>query len=399
MKEKLLKKLKNLKKKMGFTLIEMVCVIAIIAILIMIIAPNLIGYLDKAKEIKYRALAKNVYTAMVAHDSSYPGQYANGTDVVADMKDPTKELSAYFNQGEIKELQSAVVIRNANGIIERVNIEINDEVIEGAGDETPETPPSTPTACTHSNITKDSIVWKNKDCTQGGTQNWSCDDCSEEGTLTIPANAKHTYKNGVCEDCGYSEDPLVAFMPDGGWKGEFTAIGDSGSEFIAIIESKGGPFGVSIMPQHRNITSIKRAKLPADISDTSKYVCIGTNNDVYVWLDGTTLCYGSNYMKIQLPMYCDSFFSGYNALTSIDLSGFDTGKTESMATMFMGCQSLTSIDISNFDLSSLNDSRRIIDIFQGCDALSTITVNSAQKSIIDANGGRFSGCSATIEVK
>lgn len=47
----------------GFTLMEMIIVIAIIAILIALIAPNLISYLDTANETKRAANAKVCYTS------------------------------------------------------------------------------------------------------------------------------------------------------------------------------------------------------------------------------------------------------------------------------------------------------------------------------------------------
>lgn len=47
----------------GFTLMEMIIVIAIIAILIALIAPNLISYLDTANETKRTANAKVCYTS------------------------------------------------------------------------------------------------------------------------------------------------------------------------------------------------------------------------------------------------------------------------------------------------------------------------------------------------
>ena len=55
-------KMKNSKKK-GFTLIELVVVIAIMAILALIMVPNLTAYINKAEVSKIQANLKNVHTA------------------------------------------------------------------------------------------------------------------------------------------------------------------------------------------------------------------------------------------------------------------------------------------------------------------------------------------------
>ena len=46
-------------------------------------------------------------------------------------------------------------------------------------------------------------------------------------------------------------------------------------------------------------------------------------------------------------------FSGCNALTSIDLSSFDTANVTNMGYLFKGCSSLVSLDLSMFNTGSL----------------------------------------------
>lgn len=61
--------MKNLKEKMnnkGFTLMELIIVVAILAILIALIAPNLVGFLDSASKTSRDANAKSCYTAAQA---------------------------------------------------------------------------------------------------------------------------------------------------------------------------------------------------------------------------------------------------------------------------------------------------------------------------------------------
>lgn len=61
------KLMKKLKEKKGFTLIEMIIVIAIIAVLIALIAPNLQKYLNTAKQTTANAGAKTIYTSANAY--------------------------------------------------------------------------------------------------------------------------------------------------------------------------------------------------------------------------------------------------------------------------------------------------------------------------------------------
>ena len=55
-----------LKNNKGFTLMELIIVVAIMAILIALIAPNLTGFLDTATTTSYEANAKSCYTAASA---------------------------------------------------------------------------------------------------------------------------------------------------------------------------------------------------------------------------------------------------------------------------------------------------------------------------------------------
>lgn len=67
---------KLLKKKDGFTLVELIVVLVILAILAAILVPTLLGYINKAQDEKNYSTAQ---TVRVAAQSVYDDEYGHGT--------------------------------------------------------------------------------------------------------------------------------------------------------------------------------------------------------------------------------------------------------------------------------------------------------------------------------
>ncbi len=62
----MLKKLMNMKKKKGFTLIELIVVLVIMAILAAAAIPTMMGYVDEARASQHLAEGRSVYVAATA---------------------------------------------------------------------------------------------------------------------------------------------------------------------------------------------------------------------------------------------------------------------------------------------------------------------------------------------
>lgn len=69
------------KKKKGFTLIELMAVIAIIAILAAVLVPTVTGYINRSKKTAIVSQVRNVITAVETHNATATGDDIIGTEV------------------------------------------------------------------------------------------------------------------------------------------------------------------------------------------------------------------------------------------------------------------------------------------------------------------------------
>lgn len=94
----------KLKNKQGFTLIEMIVVVAIIAILIALIVPNVMRFIQTTNQTAADANAKTIYVAAQTYitDQYTKGNEVTGTEISIDLIKPFLTDSAVTQNADVK---------------------------------------------------------------------------------------------------------------------------------------------------------------------------------------------------------------------------------------------------------------------------------------------------------
>lgn len=87
-------------------------------------------------------------------------------------------------------------------------------------------------------------------------------------------------------------------------------------------------------------------------------------------------------------------FSGCKALQTLDLSGFDTANVTNMRSMFLGCENMTRLDVTSFDTSKVTGSYCMYGMFNKCKLLSELDLSSFNTAIATDMGYMFYECNS-----
>jgi surface protein len=91
-----------------------------------------------------------------------------------------------------------------------------------------------------------------------------------------------------------------------------------------------------------------------------------------------------------------NMFYNCNALTSLNLSSFDTSKVNDMSYMFYNCNALTSLNLSSFDTSKVTNMNSM---FASCRALTSLNLSSFDTSKVTNMSSMFYGCYALTSLR
>lgn len=125
--KKYFKQLKANKK--GFTLIEMIVVIAIIGILAAVLVPSMAGYLSTAKESRKEANAKAVYTAAQAAVTSLEATDNALKDEKYDVDNKTdlgKKIINFIGKSNYEKFNK-ITVEVEDGTVKSVTVTENDD--------------------------------------------------------------------------------------------------------------------------------------------------------------------------------------------------------------------------------------------------------------------------------
>ena len=294
--------------KKGFTLVELLAVIAILAILVIIALPNVLKMYNDSKKNAFMTDAQNLAKEV---SSKYISESMKGNKVtvISNKQNPLdmtgRELEYNFeldSQGKIKNM----IVSNGTYCIS--------------------------TNKDYTKITRDDIS----------------DKCSYEKLHNIVG----TLKNKFYEESGRTDRSLVSsivFYSDG------RTI--NGAESYDVSEKKDGSIKMYVSQNTENtslldLTIVANGKiaLPEDSSELfafyRHFACASTVSNI-------SLTEFNNSIDTSKVVDMNSMFA-WSKTTTLDLSSFDTSSVTDMRGMFQNSQA-TALDLNSFDTSNVTD--------------------------------------------
>ena len=300
--------------KKGFTLIELIAVIVVLALIVIIVATNGFGAFNNSKEAIFRQNEKTIKEAanllMVevqncidSEDNELLYKDGNGSDI-----------SALLNENAISESKCEKLKEKAqseDGLTIRLD-----------------------------------FLWENKYVTNKGVE----EILKEYPDYTVTGYLKADQKIEI--DVPEIEEPIE-------YDGEaiLKNFGNSGIAGYAPFSSyKNNIISISFLNTNDYSRGIK-------IDGNKKNVVVSdstSENPIYAWLEKDTsdntkyhLYFGTDNKEIYANSNSAKLFAEFTSVKTIDFKNFNTSNVRYMNGMFFGMHSLEKLDLSNFDTSNV----------------------------------------------
>jgi prepilin-type N-terminal cleavage/methylation domain-containing protein len=331
--------------KKGFTLVELLAVIAILAILVIIALPNVLKMYNDSKKNSFMTEAQNL-AKEVSSKYINESMKENKVTVISNKQNPLdmtgRELEYNFeldSQGKIKNM----IVSNG-------------------------------TYC----------ISTNKDYTKI-TRNDISDKCSYEKLHNIVG----TLKNKFYEESGRTNRSLVSsivFYSDG------RTI--NGAESYDVSEKKDGSIKMYVSQNTENtslldLTIVANGKI-AFPEDSSELFYFGKQVGCSEYISNLKIIQFDNSIDTSSVTNMHNMFKGCK-VTTLDLSGFDTSNVTNMAGMFVYSKA-TMLDLSGFDTSNVTN---MGSMFQNSQATEIKGLNKFYTSNVTDMSAMFRSSKAT----
>ncbi len=348
--------------KKGFTLVELLAVIAILALLVIVALPNVLSMFNKAKKDIFLTEAKNVYKEV---SKKYITENMRGNKITKvsnnknklDMESNNLTYNISLDdKGNIKHFQVSDGTYCISGSFNNLSELTTDKVTEGECEEYNDNTPET-VYCTFDGNMVDGVSYKNGQYIYKYRK-----EGAEEYSTSISWSNIYVDGWGVQLADKESTDPVT-------------------SELCTYINDK-PVVSMSQMFSYSNATSIDVSKF--DTSNVTNMYGMFSNSQA-------TKLNVSNFDTHNVTDMGGMFYD--SAVTTIDVSKFDTSKVTNMGGMFYNSKTVT-LDLSSFNTRNVTN---MMNMFKNSKNLKTIYASdSFSSSSGNSSYSMFTGCTSLV---
>ena len=389
---KLFSKIKKKLKERGFTLVELLAVIVILAIILIITIPAILGYLQTARKktlvtyadkVSIKAsekLLKDRFEGKTTEEGNYiynldkDLEQRNNTFKGYVLVNITKEDVNYIitiwtsdymlisynytkginNKGESKSISNSIEVYDESRIEELKPASLCN---------------STSGECIYESADSDPYFSDSSKTIEGEPEKEEIEEPTTEKNEEEPIIPEEPVKQ--------KGDTVIIDGPQ--FKSKATSLANGSLSKIVYIKKS---------------DTLKQEFKPIIISKENDELDI---TPVYMWFDTNTLYFYSEASIIYLSENSKEMFSYMNRLVDANdfLRNVSTSKVVNLAAMFNGCTSLASVDVSKFDTSNVTD---VNGMFNSCSSLKTLNLSNFNTSKVINMSHFFNGCSSLTSI-